>query len=551
MKIKILSLFCIVYSLLLTNHVAAQWSLRSPRQTIETHLKYLSEEYQTKSNAWRYALYSSYALNNPNLSKQARKDLQHRAVLLKEIYEGLGEYIVFEDIPDNPNYMDTTQGRKNVYTVVSRLGVDIYLEKINGNWYYSKETVENIPLMYQTVFPLQIEKYLGVSIDAGEKYWGLTLYQYIGVIVLLFISFFLFKIIQLLVEFILAKVFRQKDKGEVFVSYLVQIARPLGLAFLITFLRILVRALQLPLEYSYFIHHFFDIAQIVFFTYVAYKAVNILGFYLDAWSQRPNNTLNLQFNALLRKTLRILVIIFGVWAFTETIGWNITGIVAGLSLGGLAVALAAQDTLKNVFGSVMILLDKPFKIGDWIVTDGIEGKVEEIGFRSTRVRTFYNSVITVSNAKITDMKIDNMGIREMIRYRTRISITYDTPPTLIEAYIEGIREIIKAHPYTNKENFMVFLHDFAASSLDILLIIHFLTPEVSQEFAWRQEILLKIIHLADFLGVRFAFPTSTIHIESMVGQGSMIDNSKLSKEAYQAKIQEFLKQYEEKVEANE
>lgn len=98
---------------------------------------------------------------------------------------------------------------------------------------------------------------------------------------------------------------------------------------------------------------------------------------------------------------------------------------------------------------------------------------------------------------------------------------------------------------------MVFLHDFAASSLDILLIIHFFTSEVAQEFVWRQEILLKIVHLAEFLGVRFAFPTSTIHIESMVGQGSMIENAKLSKEAYQTKIQEFLKQYEEKVEVNE
>lgn len=551
MKIRILSLFYIVCFLLLTSEVTAQWSLRSPRQTIETHLKYLSEEYQTRNNAWRYTLYSSYALNHPQLSKQARTNLQQRAVMLKEIYEGLGEYIVFEDIPDNPNYTDSTQKGKNIYTVVSRLGVDIYLEKINGNWYYSKETVENIPLMYQTVFPLQIEKYLGVSMDSGEKYLGLTFYQYIGIVFLLIISFFLFKTIQFLVEFVLAKVFRQKDKGEVFISYLVQIARPLSLAFLIAFLRILVRALQLPLEYSYFIQHFFDIAQIIFLTYVAYKAVNILGFYLDAWSQRPNNALNLQFNSLLRKTLRILVVIFGIWAFTETIGWNITGIIAGLSLGGLAVALAAQDTLKNVFGSMMILLDKPFKIGDWIVTDGIEGKVEEIGFRSTRIRTFYNSVITVSNAKITDMKIDNMGIRQMIRYKTRISITYDTPPALIEAYIEGIREIIKAHPYTNKENFMVFLHDFAASSLDILLIIHFFTSEVAQEFVWRQEILLKIVHLAEFLGVRFAFPTSTIHIESMVGQGSMIENAKLSKEAYQTKIQEFLKQYEEKVEVNE
>lgn len=529
--------------LFLINSAYAQSTarLRSPRQTVETHIKFLSEEYQKKSGAWRYTLYSSYALNNPTLTKEVRKEIQQRAVMLKEIYEGLGEYIVFDEIPDNPNYTDSTKYNKNVYYLTSRFGIDVYLEKSsNGNWYYSKETIENIPELYNRVFPLHLQKIFGLDITNDEKFLNLTSYQYIGIAILCLLAFLLFKIFKFIINKILSRILNRTENKEVFEGYLAEIARPLSLALLVITLRVLVRSLQFPLEYSYYIQGFFTIAQIIFLTYVAYKLVNIIGAYMDSWAQRTGSSLNPQLNALLRKTARMIIVFVGVWLFTENVGWNVTGVIAGLSLGGLAVALAAQDTLKNVFGSMMILIDKPFKIGDWIIAEGIEGKVEDIGFRSTRIRTFYNSLITVSNAKIADMNIDNMGIREMIRYRTKISITYDTPPTLIETYIEGIRQIIDNHPYSHKENSYIFLNDFAASSLDIIFVVHFITSDVLQEFAWRQDTLLKVIHLAAHLGVRFAFPTSTLHIENMPEKQPLTLKSTLTKEEYQRKLKEFL-----------
>ncbi|TAH18048.1 MAG: mechanosensitive ion channel family protein [Cytophagales bacterium] len=542
LRFKLFSLIFIGLCLINLSYGQNTIRLRSPRQTVETHLKFLSEEYQKKSNAWRYTMYSSYALNNPTITNEARKDIQQRAVMLQEIYEGLGEYIVFDEIPDNANYTDSTKYNKNVYYLTSRFGIDIYLEKTsNGNWYYSKETIENIPELYKKVFPLHLQKLFGLDITNAEKFLNLTSYQYIGIAVLLILALLLFKVFKLIINKILSRILkRTAENTEVFEGYLSQIAQPLSLAFLVIVLRVLVRSLQFPLEYSYYIQGSFSLAQIVFLTYVAYKLVNIVGAYMDTWANKTGSSLNPQLNVLLRKTARILIVLVGIWLFTEDIGWNITGVIAGLSLGGLAIALAAQDTLKNVFGSMMILVDKPFKIGDWIITEGIEGKVEDIGFRSTRIRTFYNSLITVSNAKIADMNIDNMGIREMIRYRTRIAITYDTPPILIDTYINGLRQIIDNHPYTHKENSYIFLHDFAASSLDILFVVHFITSDVLQEFAWRQETLLKAIHLAEHLGVRFAFPTSTLHIENMPEKQPLTSRKRLTKEEYQQKLNEFL-----------
>lgn len=540
--LKYIFIFFIFNILLLSLPTHAQGvRLRSPRQTVETHLKFLSEEYQKKPNAWRYTLYSSYALNNPNIDNETRKDIQQRAVMLQEIYEGLGEYIIYDEIPDNANYTDSTKYNKSVYYIASSFGIDIYLEKVsNGNWYYSKETIEKIPELYTKVFPLHLERRFGIDITKGDKYLNLTVYQYIGIAILILVAFILFKIAKFLILKIAVLLLHQKENKDLLTGYIGEVAHPLSLAFLVIGLRVLTRTLQLPLEYSYYVQGFFDIAQIVFLTYVSYLFINVVGFYMDILAQKSGSSLNPQLNALLRKAMRIVVVVIGFWFFSESVGWNVTSIIAGLSLGGLAVALAAQDTLKNVFGSLMILVDKPFKIGDWILTEGIEGTVENIGFRSTRIRTFYNSLITVSNAKIADMNIDNMGIRQMIRYRTKISITYDTPPALIETYVSGIRQMIDKHPHTHKENSFVFLHDFTTSALDILLVVHFITSSALEEFKWRQEFLFEVIHLAEHLGVRFAFPTSTVHIENMPEKQPLITKSNLPKAEYEKKLKEFL-----------
>jgi MscS family membrane protein len=515
--------------------------LRSPRQTMETHLKFLSEEYQKKSNAWKYTLYSSYALNHPNLDNATRKDIQQRAILLQEIYEGLGEYIVFDEIPDNANYTDSAKYGKNVYYVTSSLGIDVYLEKAsNGNWYYSKETVESIPELYKKVFPFHLQRLFGLDITGAQKFLNLSVYQYVGILVFLIIAFLLFKIFKFIINKILSRLLRQTQSKEIFEGYLTQIARPLSLALLVIVLRVLVRTLELPLEYSYYIQSFFNIAQIIFLTYVGYKLVNIIGFYMDSWAQKTGSSLNPQFNSLLRKASRMVIILIGFWFFTENIGWNITGVIAGLSLGGLAVALAAQDTLKNVFGSMMILVDKPFKVGDWIIGEKLEGKVEDIGFRSTRIRTFYNSLTSIPNAKIADMTIDNMGMRHLSRYKTMISITYDTPPDLIDVFVEGLRQVALQHPQVSKENVLIFLNNFMDSSLDIFFQIHFLTVEISEEFDARQEIILKIIRLAAHLEVKFAFPTSSLYIENIADKQTIASKTSFTKEEYEAKMKTFL-----------
>ena len=152
------------------------------------------------------------------------------------------------------------------------------------------------------------------------------------------------------------------------------------------------------------------------------------------------------------------------------------GILTGLGIGGLAFALAAKDTLSNLFGSLTVLIDKPFRIGDWVNIGGIEGIIEEVGLRSTRIRTFYDSLITVPNGTLTNVHVDNYGQRRSRRLNTKIGVQYDTPPERLEAFCEGIRELIRNHLKLKKMGFMCTLIQWETSLFKFFFMYFLLCP---------------------------------------------------------------------------
>ncbi|MHC4977332.1 MAG: mechanosensitive ion channel family protein, partial [Planctomycetota bacterium] len=191
---------------------------------------------------------------------------------------------------------------------------------------------------------------------------------------------------------------------------------------------------------------------------------------------------------------------------------EIVPLLTGLGIGGLAVAFAAKDTIENFFGSVAVIMDHPFQVGDWVVVEGVEGIVEELGFRSTRIRTFYNSQVTIPNATLVRATVDNYGRRKYRRFKADLNITYDTPPETIEAFCEGLRELIRLHPYTRKDYHCVYFNNMGAHSLDILVYTFFEAPDWQTELRERQRFLLDVLRLAKQLGVEFAFPTQTLWV---------------------------------------
>ena len=252
--------------------------------------------------------------------------------------------------------------------------------------------------------------------------------------------------------------------------------------------------------------------------WLVYRQIDVLSAVLERRAADTDTKLDDQLVPMVRRTLKVFVVAVGGIFVLQNLNVDVASLVAGLGLGGLAFALAAKDTLANVFGSLVIFIDRPFQIGDWVIISDIEGIVEDVGFRTTRIRTFYNSLVTVPNAKLTDTAIDNMGQRRYRRIKTLIGLTYSTTPDQMQAFVEGARAIVAAHPQTRKDYYEIHFNNFGAYSLDILFYAFVEVANWSAELQARHELFLSLIKLAGELGVEFAFPTRTLHVDTMVGQ---------------------------------
>jgi len=231
------------------------------------------------------------------------------------------------------------------------------------------------------------------------------------------------------------------------------------------------------------------------------------------FTERTHSKLDDQLVPILHNFLTGLVFFLGLLKLLTLFGVNFTTVIAGASIGGLAVALASQDTVKNLIGTFMIFLDKPFHIGDWIEAENVVGTVEEVGFRSTRIRAADTSVFQIPNSKLSEITINNKGLRKFRRYKTNVGLRYDTPPELIEAFVNGVRKIIIAHPETKSESYNVEFTSFGDSALLIMINVYFKSLDWSVEQSSKHRLHIAIIKLAKALGVDFAFPSSTLIIE--------------------------------------
>lgn len=486
-------------------------NLSSPYGAVFTHLRYLQDETYRPDLAAKPFLRSG-------ISQERGEEL---AIKLFQYYNAKGFYVDLEQIPRQPNFFDSTRNRA-VYEVVP-LHSEIFLEKVGDKWYYSNQTIEEIDRLHNATFPFGTDKLLSLIPEIGQdKYFGLYLWQLLGLLVIILTGLILHKVFTFTIEIGLFKILAKYGYTDVGRKYLLPVAKPFSYFLLIAFALVFVRILQLPFESGRFIIRTLNILQPLAATVVFYKLVDVFGSYLKIMALKTESTLDDQLVPLVQKALKFFVVIVGgLIILREGLNVDIWPILTGLSIGGLAVALAAQDTLKNFFGSIMIFIDKPFQIGHWITSGDIDGTVEEVGFRSTRIRTFRNSLMYVPNAKLADSVVDNHGLRVYRRFFTTITVTYDTPPALLELFVEGLRSIVEKHPDTRKDTFHVYFNDLGAHSLNIMFYIFFNVPDWGQELRARHEVLIEIMKLAETLGVRFAFPTQTLHLEEVPGHDSL------------------------------
>ncbi len=216
------------------------------------------------------------------------------------------------------------------------------------------------------------------------------------------------------------------------------------------------------------------------------------------------------FMPLLKKTLGVIFGILAILLIAASLGAHVETFLAGLGIGGLAVALAAQDALSNMFGSVVVMIDQPFQVGDSVKIAGNEGTVEDIGLRSTRLRTGARTLIVIPNKTVATEAITNYSRMPQRRVDQQIGLTYATTPAQMQQILADLRALLLADPGVDRQLVAVNFIDYGDSSLDIQIVYFTKDPDWLGNLAVRERVNLKIMEAVTARGLEFAFPTQTV-----------------------------------------
>lgn len=266
--------------------------------------------------------------------------------------------------------------------------------------------------------------------------------------------------------------------------------------------------------------------QIVLILSVTWILLRFIEFFAQEFAKKAEKTespLDDQLVPFFKELVKVLMVIFSIFFILGVVfNLNVASLVAGLGIGGLAVALAAKESLENLFASFTIFLDRPFIAGDVIQVGSISGKVEKVGFRSTRIRTFDKSFLTVPNKMLIDQALDNLSKREFRRARFMIALTYDTPVETLKTIAADIKAVLDTQKMTRAEPGVVKFDGFGESALNLLVIFFVQSPDWEEFMQVKEEINYRIMEIVKRHNAAFAFPTTTIRLQ---GQGLEIEEN--------------------------
>jgi MscS family membrane protein len=264
--------------------------------------------------------------------------------------------------------------------------------------------------------------------------------------------------------------------------------------------------------------------------YFLYWLAEIPADWFRRFALKTETTLDDMMSPIIRKSLRVTIVILALVQIAQTLSNKpITSIIAGLGIGGLAVALAAQDSLKNFFGSVVLFIDKPFEIGNRIVVDGHDGVVETVGLRSTKIRTLDSHLITIPNGELANKIITNIGKRTYIKRVANITVTYDTPPHKLDRAVEIVKEILDNHKGMHRDfPPKVYLSELNADSLNIMAIYWYHPPDYWEYMEFSDRFNREVLRRFNEEGIDFAFPTQTIYLAGDISRPLKIGINRLS-----------------------
>lgn len=363
-----------------------------------------------------------------------------------------------------------------------------------------------------------------------QVFWGNTVGNYALFLLILFVGLVFRKLISKILSKLLVKLFRSfatQSHDDTFIALLL---KPLQQFLLFATIYLAVNQLRYPLNFTLFHHHkligkanvaipvtlgdcldkIFLFLIIISIFWIVLRIVDFISYvFINRAAERDSRTETqlIPFLKELFKALVIFVAFFTLLGFVFEV--NVLTLITGLGIGGIAIALAAKDSLENLFGSFTIFFDKPFIVGDFVKVDNVEGTIEKVGFRSTWIRTADKTMVTIPNKGMIDGVLENMSQRNIRRVKFTIGVTYETPKHELEKIVEKIKAFLFNHEDTNNEG-IVYFDGFGASSLNIEIIYYITELEFSKYVLIKQEINYKIMEIVLGNNSDFAYPTQRL-----------------------------------------
>ncbi len=500
--------------------------LQSPRATMETFLVAMRDLW-SDPEAWdRAVLVLDLRREDPAVGRERARQLYG---ILNRVAE-----VDLSALPD----ADASAGKARFRyfpdpvrdsSLLRRIGTPVgeiaLVRGTDGAWRFSPATVVDLSALFRQLEAeplvagrevLTVGDWLEARLPASMvrntfltiKYWA-----WLAIFLVILAGLAVDLLARLLVRVASARLVRRLDTKED-PEQLHQTLRPIGLTAATLVWMLPIGILDLEPVVEVVLGGALSLFLVLMGTLSAWRIIDLLASLLMTKAERTDTRVDDILVPLVSRALKLFILTMGIVYGADALDLPIAPLLASLTVAGVGFSFAAKDTVENFFGSVAVVLDRPFDIGDWVVIEGTEGIVEAVGFRSTRIRTFYNSQITIPNSNLVRASVDNYGRRQYRRWNTTLGLQYDTSPEKLVAFTEGVRELIRTHPYTRKDYYQVWCNEFGPSSLDVLLYMFFEVPDWNTELRERERFFLDILRLAERIGVSFAFPTQTVHLHS-------------------------------------
>ncbi len=468
-------------------------NLSTPYNTILSHILFTSDSLFDANLAAKCIKFSD--------ADSAQKETL--ALKLSQIFYGAKTHLFsLNEISKDSFYLDSATNSHIYYP--NKNFNKLFLKKYGDEWKYSLTTSELIESIHESMYGNDAEDIFSfgdrfkriLGVNRNIKIANLFLWQVM--MLLFFISIFI--IVFIFNKYLIQKLIKKFSNNRRLNKNIYPLINTLSF-----FVIAKIAASYGPaFEFSIDINHLFlksiDILEVFLLTATAIYIVNILTVVLTKEEKYDNKYGLIYFLSLITK---LIIFTISLVVTIRTLEYDLISVLTGLSIGGFAIALGAQDTMKNFFGSLMIFADHPFSVGDWIEVEKVSGTVEQIGLRSTRIRTFYNSLVTVPNSKLSDNNIDNMGKRKFRRYKGNILIKYGTPTNKIELFISKIREEINKTNTIRQDFNMVYINNFDKYGLEILVYVFFIVPDWNEEMKAKHNLITKILEFKEELEIEF------------------------------------------------